>query len=126
MTSVEAPTAGSRTLLVVDDEEDIRESLRMVLEFEGYQVHTAANGKEALELLAAAEPPCVILLDLMMPVMNGWEFAARLHADPATAAIPVIIVSAFQDRAQGLPCQGVLGKPVDLDTLMALIRRHSP
>ena len=112
-----------RILFVVDDEPDIRETLRLVLECEGYSVETAANGREALELLQRAVP-CVILLDLMMPVMNGWEFAEQLRQRPEGASIPVVVVTAFRDRAEGVPCQGVLGKPFDLDALFQHVRRH--
>jgi CheY-like chemotaxis protein len=82
-------------LLVVDDDPAIRETLADLLQDEGYVVMTAINGKEALtRLRAGSARPCVILLDLMMPVMSGAEFYAEMRSDPALADIPVVVISA--------------------------------
>ena len=111
-------------LLVIEDEKEIRESLRQVLEFEGYEVFEAANGKEALELLTQARQPiCLILLDLMMPVMDGWQFSELLKTDSAHNAIPVILVTAFSDKARGISSAGVVKKPFDLDALLSMVQR---
>jgi CheY-like chemotaxis protein len=80
-------------VLVVDDEESIRYLVRLVFELHGYEVDEAPNGAAALQRVAA-EAPDVIVTDVMMPVMNGRELIAHLRADPATAAIPIIVVSA--------------------------------
>ena len=77
-------------ILVVDDDPDIRDSLREVLEDEGYGTSCVANGREALDFLRSGKRPCVILLDLMMPVMDGWQFLEEQKRDPALAAIPVL------------------------------------
>jgi CheY-like chemotaxis protein len=118
-----------RCILVVEDEAEIRLSLKEALEWEGYRVISAANGREALErLLRMNDPnaPCVILLDLMMPVMNGWEFAAALKADDVRADIPIVVVTAFPDEAQQKTVgeEEVVSKPVDLDRLLVLVSRY--
>jgi two-component system, chemotaxis family, chemotaxis protein CheY len=96
------------TILAVDDDVDLRESMQEILELEGYLVATASHGQHALDLLRKGEHPQLILLDLMMPVMNGAEFLVELRADPQLQDIPVLLVTAFADRAEGLPAQQVL------------------
>jgi CheY-like chemotaxis protein len=96
----EPPAAGShkpRLVLVVDDEPDVRAALCETLEREGYRVATAANGAEALEFLRREEPPFLIILDLVMPVLDGWAFLAERNEDPALRSIPVIVVSGQRD-----------------------------
>ena len=110
-----------RPVLVVDDDPDIRETLRFVLEDAGYPVYTAENGREALEVLGDAHPlPGLILLDLMMPVMSGDEMLKALKQVHALASIPVTIVT-----ASGAPmppqASGILKKPVDLDVLLRIV-----
>lgn len=106
----------SAAVLVVEDEQDIRETLRDILEMEGYRVRCACNGKEALDALAEMPRPLLILLDLMMPVMSGYELLQALRANDDLASIPVTVVSAVGDRlAEGT---AVLRKPVDLETLL--------
>jgi CheY-like chemotaxis protein len=114
----------SSSVLVVDDDPDILETTRFVLESAGYEVLTAANGSEALNCLHDEAAPCVILLDLMMPVMNGWEFRAEQTRDPELAAIPVIVVTGAGRGAQKAASLGVaclLEKPVDLTTLLSKV-----
>lgn len=113
-----------RSILIVEDEFDIRETLKYALELEGFEVTTASNGKDGLERLPQMTKPCLILLDLMMPVMNGWEFANTLQDDMVLATIPVIVVTAFADRAGGIPAKGVIKKPIDLDLLFATVHRY--
>ena len=84
---------GTPYILVVDDNHDIRDLVRDILEFEGYAVVTACNGKEALERLGGADLPSLILLDLMMPTMNGWEFRAEQLKDTRLASIPLIVLT---------------------------------
>ena len=106
----------SAAVLVVEDEQDIRETLREILEMEGYRVRCASNGKEALDALAEMPRPRLILLDLMMPVMSGYELLQALRANDDLSTIPVTVVSAVGDRrATGT---AVLRKPVDLETLL--------
>jgi CheY-like chemotaxis protein len=114
-------------VLVVDDHDDARETLAMVLEAEGYPVATARHGEEAWRYLHRCPPPCLILLDLTMPVMDGWEFRRRQRADPKLTRIPVVIISAVADvNPMGPPLEAddFLPKPVDFDQLLTHIRRH--
>lgn len=117
-----------RVVLVVDDDESIRESLADLLGDEGYRVQTATNGAEALSLLRppAQLRPCVILLDLMMPIMNGQEFYAEQQSDPSLATIPIVVISA--DKNLALKVSGINGeflpKPVRLETVLGVLGRH--
>jgi CheY-like chemotaxis protein len=119
-------TGGCRSILLVEDEPEIRSSLKEALEWEGYQVVSASNGREALDCLPNLVRPCLILLDLMMPVMNGWEFAKALEANDTLAAIPIVVVTAFADEAQRqkIGTREVVRKPVDLDLLLRLVKRY--
>ncbi len=110
-------------ILIVDDDRDLRETLDEVLRDEGYSVRGVANGEEALELLRRSPPPCLILLDLMMPVMNGWQFRSAQLADPKLADIPVCVISAA--AVGGIPsAQCHLNKPVELEQLLQVIAVH--
>jgi CheY-like chemotaxis protein len=112
-----------RTILVVEDDLDIREVMRMVLEASGYQVLEASDGAEALGV-AHAHRPCVILLDLMMPGMDGFQFRESQLQDPAIASIPVVIVSGagtVAENASQLGAAGYLVKPTDMQLLLALM-----
>lgn len=111
-------------LLVVDDEPDIVEVLRTLLEFEGHEVWTAFDGAEALR--RAGEGPDSILLDVMLPRMTGWEVCAALKGDPHTSAIPVIMVSARtqrEDVARGreVGAEFYITKPFDLMELIRVV-----
>ena len=113
-------------VLVIDDDDDVRESVAEILADQGYQTATASNGQEALEYLHQHPPPDVILLDLMMPVMSGDEFRAmqRHDPDPAIASIPVVVVSANDEarrHAEQLGARAFLRKPMNLDTLIDTI-----
>lgn len=111
--------AGRKTILVVDDEDDVRESLQEALADEGYHVVLARNGKEALGLLPVLERPCAIILDIIMPVMSGPEFYEAMRANPVLADIPVVISTSDPSRAPGpLP---VVKKPVNLDRLLSTL-----
>jgi DNA-binding response OmpR family regulator len=113
------------TVFIVEDDVDTREMLGRFLELEGYHVESAANGKLALERLDAGMPACVILLDLMMPVMDGWQFRREQARHAALADIPVIIVSAAgRDRIQQIDADAYLLKPVDLDELFARVTQY--
>ena len=111
----------TKSVLVVEYEDGIRETLQLALEFEGYEVHTAADGEEGLEVLDRIRKPCLILLDLMMPGMNGWEFAVAISRSEAHKTIPIVVVSAFEEQAHGLPVRGVVKKPIDLSTLLDVV-----
>jgi CheY-like chemotaxis protein len=113
-------------VLIVEDDEDLREMMAQLLTLEGFQAATAANGREALDYLHHHSiVPDVILLDLMMPVMDGWEFRRRQKADPAIAPVPVIVLSALdQARALNVDATAFLKKPLDFDRLLSLVRSH--
>jgi CheY-like chemotaxis protein len=111
-------------ILVVDDERDIRDAIAELLEDEGYEVQGAGDGAEALAKAKDCHP-AVVLLDLMMPGMNGWEFRARQRGDPELSAIPVIVVSAL-GKVPGVDAAGYLQKPFELDDLLSAVRRHAP
>jgi CheY-like chemotaxis protein len=115
----------SAGILIIEDDADIRESLQQVLELEGYTVYTAGNGKEGLALLQRIERPSLILLDLMMPIMNGWEFLEAQRADAQVADVPVVIVSAANDVSKISRAAEIVKKPVDLDQLLDLIARYA-
>ena len=112
----------NRVILVVEDERDLRESFQDVLELEGYRVFLAENGLRALEALPGLPRPAVIMLDLMMPVMNGFEFLAELRRG-THHELPVIVISAFADRAAGLDVEAVLEKPFRLAELYRTLER---
>ncbi len=120
----EAPVAGS-DILVVDDDADIRSALGQVLELEGYDVAYASNGSEAWAWLQAGPPPGLVLLDLMMPVMDGAEFLRILRGDSRLGGLPVVLVSAFGSIATTVAAavQGQLRKPLDLDDLTGTVGR---
>ena len=113
----------SKLILVVEDDDGIRDSLKDLLEFEGYQVQTARHGQEACEqLLSGTSLPALILLDLMMPVMDGWEFLKIQSGDPSLSKIPVVIVSAAGDHAKVPQAQAYLRKPIHLDKFMEVVK----
>ncbi len=116
-------------LLLVEDDADIRENLALLLEDEGYPVEQAAHGEEALERLSRLGDglPCLVLLDLMMPVMDGWTLREKLLADPTLARVPVIILSGVSDLSRErrrLQAAGAIAKPIDVDRLLKLVERH--
>ena len=119
-----ASTVAHRPVLIVEDDADLREMMAQLLALEGYVATTVANGLEALEYLERGDKPDVILLDLMMPVMDGWEFRRQQQAVPTLANVPVIILSAIdQRRAAEVDAAAFLKKPLDFDRLLELVRR---
>ena len=118
-------------VLLVDDDPDLRDSLAEVLIEAGYKVDRAGNGQEALEKLRAAagrDLPAVILLDLLMPVMNGWQFCELKGQDPALAGIPIIAMSAAVSNDPHSPyyiaVDDFIAKPVQLDELLESLHRQ--
>ena len=108
-------------LLVVEDDDDLREDLAELLRMKGFAVRTAANGAEALDDLRAAPKPCLILLDLMMPVMDGWRFREEQLRDQTLASLPVVVVSGVADQTAALQAHALLRKPVKLPELLQLV-----
>lgn len=115
----------NKTVLIIEDDHDIRETFRQLLEMEGYGAVTASNGKEGLELLKRMGRPCLILLDLMMPVMNGWEFLAAQKGDLALANIPVVVVTAAgKSKENSIEAAGYIKKPVELQSLLDTVKQY--
>ena len=114
------PPKPNSLVLIVEDEEESRETLRELLELEGYRVDTAVNGREALAKLAALpEPPCIMLLDLFMPEMDGWEVIEQLRSDGRLSRIQVVIITSAAHRAPaGVP---VFEKPLDVDKVIRTV-----
>ena len=113
------------TVFVVEDDVDTRDMLGRFLELEGFEVELASNGKQALERLSAGVHPCVILLDLMMPVMDGWQFRREQVRDRELAEIPVIVVSAAgRERIAEIDANAYLTKPVDLEQLLERVSQY--
>lgn len=117
-----------RTVLVVDDAADIREMLGLMLSMKGCRVVEAANGREAVELAPQVRPD-LILMDLSMPVLDGYEATRRIHGRRETSAIPIVAVSAFcdphgQQKALEAGCVECVGKPVDFGLLDRLLETH--
>ena len=116
-----------RTVLIVEDDVDTSEAIAQVLEDRDYRPLRAPNGAAALDELRSAErAPCVILLDMMMPVMDGREFRAQQREDPSLRGIPVVVLSAHADAAAyacQMDAEGYLRKPIDLRTLVETVER---
>ena len=113
-------------VMVVDDDAEIRETLVEVLEAKGFHAVAAANGAQALDVLRRGTRPALILLDLMMPVMDGPTFRAEQRGEPELAAIPVVVISAFQDveeKAERMGATGSLRKPISFRDLIETVRR---
>jgi CheY-like chemotaxis protein len=111
-------------VLVVDDDQGGLEALSDILEYEGYRVERAQNGLQALEHLKQSRPlPSLIILDLLMPVMDGWEFRTRQKEDPELAAVPVLVITAISATA-GIDAAEILHKPIDVDALLRAVARH--
>jgi CheY-like chemotaxis protein len=119
--------AGPRPrVLIVEDDAATREGIDALLREEGFAVETACNGNEALAYLKSGEQPLLILLDLTMPGMSGWEFRRRQRADPSLAEIPVVVMTAqkeYNESVTSLEADGHLQKPVRPDELKGVVER---
>jgi CheY-like chemotaxis protein len=114
-------------VLVVEDDPDIREAMTLILEGAGYTVRGAEHGAEALARLREGLTPCVILLDLTMPVMDGWTFCEETEKDPALATVPIVVVSAVprkSTRDSSARAVARLTKPLDVRKLLVELERH--
>jgi len=118
--SVTETAHGESCVLIVDDDEGVRDTLREVIEMIGCSAATATNGAEALDILAV-RLPCLIILDLLMPVMSGEEMIDAMRKEPSYARLPVLISTSAPGQAPpGLP---VLAKPIDIEKLWSWMRR---
>lgn len=120
----------SQRILVIDDEEDIRALMKLILEAAGFQVTLAHNGQEGLAAIATHGADLVVL-DILLPDLNGWEICRRLKADPATQQIPIIILtvrSLFKDQLQfdQLQLDGFISKPFEIHDLLTAVRKLLP
>ncbi len=117
----------NKTVLLVEDDPDLRDNMTEFLKSEGYDVQVASNGKQALDLLLSAEqPPSVILLDLMMPVMDGFAFRKEQRSHPALSDIPVVLMTAdaqIEVSQARIQAQAMIRKPVDIDDLSRILSR---
>lgn len=115
----------ANSILIVEDNADLRWLYQQALQRGGYNVSLAANGQEAIDhLLSSNNRPCFILLDLMMPVMDGWQFLEKRAQDPSLSTIPVVVCSAAKENLpQGIR---VLKKPVDISTLLSVAAETCP
>jgi CheY-like chemotaxis protein len=113
-----------KTVLIVEDDEVIRDVLQQLLQYQGYETLTANHGRDALEKLPNMAQPALLLMDLMMPVMNGWELLAELRRDPRWQQLPVIILSAGGEAQQLLedPYVRFLKKPLRMNSLLQLVK----
>jgi CheY-like chemotaxis protein len=117
-------------ILVVDDDPDCRDAVRTVLEGAGYRIAEAKDGREALAFVQKAlEKPALLLLDLMMPTMDGWQLRGQLRSDPELAAIPIVIMTAhvgvLRAVSNATPATPVLAKPLDVDRLLQMVATYS-
>ncbi len=113
----------SHTVLLIEDEDELRESMRDLLEGDGHAVVAARDGQEALDALPHIQNLCVVLLDLLMPRMNGWDFFERMRARPELSAVPVVVHSSAQSSAPaGVTL--VLKKPVEPERLLSVVRTY--
>lgn len=114
----------AHTVLIVDDDADICRTFSQILEEEGYSTMAARSGADALWLLHERQRPCVVLLDLMMPVVDGWEVLGRLGACDDLAEIPIVVISAFAEHAPtDTRISAVLKKPIEADALIDTVAR---
>ena len=116
-------TGAAQFVLIVDDDPDLLDVTSFVIEGEGVAVETAKHGEEALALLRTGRLPTLVLLDLMMPVMNGWEFLAAIAKDPLFRAIPIVVLTA-SEHEQIPGAKDVLSKPMDLTELLRIVEHY--
>ncbi len=120
--SKESPCCHS--ILVVEDDDDIRNAIVDLLETEGYSTQSAVNGKDALDKLSVIPKPCLVLLDMMMPIMNGREFLDTVMKDSHLAPIPILIVSAVADKTNTEGSVGFLKKPIDIEVVLNVVSQY--
>ena len=115
--------ADPKTIVLVEDDDGIRETMGALLGDEGFHVVEASNGEQGLAALRAAKDPCLVLLDLWMPVMNGWQMLEAMRDDPALARVPGVVISAAGDLQPPEGASAFLRKPIRLETLLANVEQ---
>jgi CheY-like chemotaxis protein len=121
------PAAGQdEVVLIVDDDESIRQSLELALQLENHPTALACDGSEALRWLSQHDAPSLILLDLMMPHMDGWQVHEVLSHDERLSRVPVVIITAFDRDLGSVADLPVLKKPIDLDDLLSVVDSYAP
>ena len=124
MTSEQTLTSSETAkLLIVEDDDGARVALGDIFDYEGYPVALCSNGREALEYLRNRPLPALIILDLQMPVMNGWQFCDERRKDAALASVPIVVITAFQSPGN-LDVDAVMHKPIDIEQLLSTVRHY--
>jgi CheY-like chemotaxis protein len=113
----------THTVLVIEDEDELREMMREALELNGYAVVTAEDGQDALDKIGGIEKLCLVILDLLMPVMNGWDFVERMRQRTELASVPVVVHSSAPGPAPAGVTR-VLQKPILFDRLISVVREY--
>jgi CheY-like chemotaxis protein len=113
-----------KIVLIIDDDPDLLEATSFALESEGFDIETARHGEEGLQRLRVGDRPAVVLLDLMMPVMNGWQFLEAVAKIPSLNGIPIVVLTAVA-RAEVSGAVEVLRKPIDLGLLIGVLERYA-
>lgn len=116
--------AQHQNILVVEDDIDIRSALVQILHMEGHTTAEASNGKEALEYIRNNPAPCMVLLDMMMPVMTGRQFLDAFKNEPDNAKVPVVIISAVADRIDTTGAKEFIKKPLEVSKLLEVISKY--
>ena len=111
---------GASVVLIVDDDEGIRETVQLALQMENHSTALAAHGGEALDWLDRHRPPCLILLDLMMPFIDGWQVIDQLRQDDRLARVPVVVITAFNRDLGSAAALPILRKPIELGDLLSV------
>jgi CheY-like chemotaxis protein len=111
-------------VLIVDDDEDIRETVQLALQLDNHTTALAAHGGEALDWLRQHRPPCLILLDLMMPVVDGWQVLEQLRRDDRFAGVPVVVITAFSRDLGSAAALPLLRKPIELGHLLSVTNSY--
>lgn len=117
--------SSGKSVLIVEDDDAIRSTIRLILECEGYEVLTAANGRDGIEVLKKSRPN-VVLLDLMMPIMDGYQFLRVIADTPASSDIPVAVLTASGLTQKPEGAQALYQKPLELETLLQIVQQYMP
>lgn len=114
------------TILVIEDDHDTRVAIRLALENTGHRIYSATNGSEGLRLLKKLGNPDLIVVDMIMPIMNGIEFIQAKESDPQYSDIPLLVITSFKEKLQFIGDNSFLMKPLDLDVLLSKVNSYFP